>query len=285
MIVVTGATGRLGRLVIDALTTTTDPTDIVAGVRIPDNAADLAERGVTVRRLDYDEPTSVRSALADADQVLLISSSEVGRRVPQHQAVIDAASAEGVALFAYTSVLHAATTPLKLAAEHLATEQAIARSGLPFTFLRNSWYTENYTENLAPALAHGTLIVSAAAGRIAAASRADFAHAAAAVLTGSGHDGSVYELAGEPVTMTDLAAIVSAKVGREIGYTDLPPADYRGALIAAGLPDTFAELLVDADVNIANGWLDAPSATLERLIGRPPTPLAAAVQAALTPVG
>jgi NAD(P)H dehydrogenase (quinone) len=285
MIVVTGASGHLGRLVIDALTTTVDPAEVVAGVRTPRNAADLAERGVNVRRLDYDEPSTLRGALTGADKVLLISGSEPGRRLPQHQAVVDAASAEGVSLLAYTSVLHAATAPLKLAAEHLATEQTIARAGLPSTILRNGWYTENYTEHLALALQNGTLIGSAGEGRIAAAARADFAAAAAAVLTGTGHEGAVYELAGDPFTMADLAAVVSEQVGREIRYTDLPPAEYKTALTAAGVPEAYAELLVDADLNIANGWLDAPAATLATLTGRPPTPLADAVRAALTPVG
>jgi NAD(P)H dehydrogenase (quinone) len=280
MIVVTGASGHLGRLVIDALTATVDSGEVVAGVRTPDKVADLAERGVVVRRLDYDEPDTVRSALAGAAKVLLISGREVGRRVPQHQAVIDAAVAEGVSLLAYTSILRCETSPLLLAAEHRATEQAIARSGLPATLLRHGWYTENYTENLGPAFEHGTFIGSAGAGRIAAATRADFAAADAAVLTGSGHEGAVYELGGEAFTMVDLAAAVSAEVGRTIGYTDLPPVDYRAALVQAGVPGPYADVLVDADVNIAQGHLDASPSPLASLMGRPPTPLADALRAA-----
>lgn len=281
MIVVTGASGHLGRLVIKALTQVVDPSRVVAGARTPSKVADLAERGVVVRTLDYDQPDTVRNALTGASKVLLISSSEVGRRLAQHQVVIDAAVAEGVSHLAYTSMLRAGTSPAQLAQEHRATEQAINESGLPSTLLRHGWYIENYTENLAPVLENDSFIGSAGAGLIAAATRADYATADVAVLTQEGHVGAVYELGGEAFTMSDLAAAVSAEVGRTIGYADLPPAEYRAALVQAGVPEPYAEVLVDADVNIAQGHLDVSSRELTKLIGRQPTPLADAVRAAV----
>ena len=277
MIVVTGASGHLGRLVIDQLATSTPAADIVAGVRNPASVEDLAERGVQVRTLDYDRPDTVRDALAGADRVLLVSSSEIGQRAQQHQTVIDAATREGVSLLAYTTILHADTSTLALAAEHQATEAAIVASGLPSVLLRNGWYIENYTENLAPALEHGTFVGSAGDGRIAAATRSDYAAAAAAVLTGTTVPGTVYELAGPRFTMTEFAAEVSRQLGRTIGYTDVASADHHAILVQAGLPTPYADLLVDADLGIARGQLDGTADTLTALIGRPPTSLREAV--------
>jgi NAD(P)H dehydrogenase (quinone) len=281
MIVVTGASGHLGRLVIDSLLDRVTPEAVVAAVRTPEKVDDLAARGVVVRRLDYDEPATARAALAGAERVLLISASEVGRRVPQHAAVIDAAAAEGVAQFAYTSILHADRNPIVLAAEHRATESLIHDAGLPATLLRNGWYLENYTENLAPAIEHGTIVGSAGAGRVAAAGRADFAAAAAAVLTTEGHAGASYELAGHAFTMAELAAVLSDVLGREITYTDLPPVAHRDMLLSAGLPAAFAELLVDADRNVAAGNLFETTSDLEALLGRSPATLETALRAVL----
>lgn len=285
MILVTGATGHLGRLVINSLRRTVQPDEIVAGVRDPTLAADLAAAGIPVRILDYDRPATVRDALADVERVLLISSSEVGRRVVQHRAVIDAAVAANVSFLAYTSILHAHWSTVSLAGEHRETEAMIVESGLPYTMLRNSWYLENYTENLRPALAHGALIGSAADGRIAAAARADYAAAAAVVLIGEGHGGVVYELAGHGFTMAELAAELSEQSGHTIAYRDLPAADHRAALLEGGLPEHVATLLVDADRGVAHGDLDAPSDTLESLIGRAPTSMRQAVSAALAGIG
>ena len=255
-------------------------------MRTPGDAADLAERGVTVRRLDYDEPASLPGALAGADKVLLISSSQVGRRVPQHQTVVDAASAEGVSLLAYTSVLHAATSPLHLAAEHLATERIIARSGLASTILRNGWYMENYTENLAPALQHGTLIGSAGDGshRRRHPCRLRRRRRGRAHRQRPRREPSTSWPANRSRWPTSPPSCPSRSAARSATPT-CRQAEYRAALTAAGVPDAFAELLVDADVNIANGWLDAPATTLAALIGRPTTPLPVAIRAALSPVG
>lgn len=282
MFIVTGATGKLGRHVIEGLLEKVPANQVVAAVRDPAKAADLAARGVQVRRADYSRPETLESAFAGAQKVLLISSSEVGQRVAQHQAVVNAARKAGARLIAYTSILRADSSRMLLAGEHKATEELIRASGVPFVFLRNGWYIENYTENLAPALAHGALVGSADGGRIAAATRADYAAAAVAVLTGSGHENKVYELAGDtPFTMAELAAEVSRQVGRAIVYKDLPPEQYQGVLVGAGVPAPFAEVLVNSDLGAARGELNDMSGDLRRLIGRPTTPLAQAVAAGL----
>lgn len=281
MIVVTGATGHLGRLVIEALLKKLPAREIAGAARNPEKAKDLAARGVEVRRADYSKPETLRTAFAGAHKLLFVSSSEVGQRVSQHAAVVQAAKEAGVNLLAYTSILRAETSRLALAAEHKFTEETIRASGLPYAFLRNGWYLENYTENLAPALQRGALVGSANGGRIAAAARADYADAAVAVLTGP-VEKKVYELAGDhPFTMSELAAEVSRQAGKLVAYRDLPPDQYRAVLTGAGLPASYAALLVDADVQVARGELDDSTGELRRLIGRPTTPLAAAVRVAL----
>jgi len=282
MIVVTGATGKLGRLVVEALVKKVPSREIVAAVRSPEKAKDLAARGVELRGADYSRPETLATAFAGAEKVLLVSSSEVGRRVAQHAAAIDAAKRAGVRLLAYTSILHGEASKLALAAEHQATEAALRASGLAWVFLRNGWYVENYTEHLGPALANGAFVGSAGAGRIAAATRADLAEAAVAVLTGPGHERTAYELAGDhPFTMAELAAEVSRQTGKRIPYQDLPPEQYKAVLTGAGVPGPYADLLVDSDLGIARGELDDASGDLRRLIGRATTPLADAVAAAL----
>ena len=282
MIVVTGATGKLGRLVVGGLLQKLPAGQIAVAVRHPDKAADLKARGVQVRQADYSKPESLDAAFAGATRVLLISSSEVGQRAAQHQAVVRAAKKAGVALLAYTSVLRAETSGLGLAAEHKATEHAIRDAKLNFVFLRNGWYIENYTENLGSALAHGKIFGAAGEGRIAAATRADFAAAAVTVLSGAGHENKIYELSGDAsFTMADLAAEVARQSGKSVTYTNLPPEEYRKVLLGAGVPAPYADLLVDSDQGIARGELNDTSGDLRRLIGRPTTPLADAVAAAL----
>jgi NAD(P)H dehydrogenase (quinone) len=282
MIVVTGATGKLGRLVVEGLLQKVPAQHVAVAVRSPEKAADLAARGVQVRRADYGKPETLQAAFAGAEKVLLVSSSEVGQRLAQHQSVVSAVKSAGARLLAYTSVLRADTSRLALAAEHKATEEVVRASGLPFTFLRNGWYLENYTEHLGPALALGAIVGSAGAGRVAAATRADYAAAAVAVLTGAGHESKIYELAGDrPFTMTELAAEVSRHAGKDVVYEDLPPEQYKAVLTGAGVPAPFADLLVDSDLGIARGELDNSSGDLRRLIGRPTTPLAQAVAAAV----
>jgi NAD(P)H dehydrogenase (quinone) len=281
MILITGTSGHLGRLVVQQLAARTDPSTIVATARSLDTIADLAALGAVTRELDYDRPDTIAAALDGVSQVLLVSSSEIGRRIPQHTAVIDAAASAGVEHIAYTSILRAGTSPLIAAVDHRATEEVLAASGVTTTRLRHGWYIENYTENLAPALEFGVIIGSAGDGRIAAATRADYAAADAAVLLDPSLRGRTYELVGHAFTMAEYAAVVSAATSREIPYIDLPGDEYRNALLGAGLPEPLAEFLVDADLGIAQGELDADPTILERLAGRPLTGLDATVRAAV----
>lgn len=282
MIVVTGASGQLGRLVIQSLLKTVPAAGIVAAVRQPAAVADLAALGVQVRQADYAQPATLDAAFQGATKVLLISSSALGERVAQHGNVIDAARHAGVALLAYTSLLHADTSPLGLAAEHTATEALLRASGVPHVLLRNGWYTENYLASLPAVLQHGAVIGSAGEGRIASAARADYADAAAAVLTRDDQAGQVHELAGDTsYTLAEFAAEVGRQTGRAIPYVNLPEADYRGALLGAGLPEPLAHLLADSDVGASKGGLFDDGHRLSALIGRPTTALAAMVEAAL----
>ncbi|MCG2577242.1 SDR family oxidoreductase [Dechloromonas sp. XY25] len=282
MIVVTGASGQLGRLVIEALLNKVPAGEIVAAVRNPGKVADLAARGVQVRQADYDQPASLAAAFKGADKLLLISASEVGRRVPQHRAAIDAAKAAGVGLLAYTSLLHADTSPLPLAAEHKETESLIRASGLPAVILRNGWYTENYTAGVPTALQYGVVLGSAGQGRIASAARADYAAAAAAVLTQENQAGRIYELAGDDsYTLTELAAEIAHQSGKAVAYQNLPESEFKAALLGAGLPDFLATLLAESDVGASKGGLFDDSRQLSALIRRPTTPLAESVKLAL----
>ncbi|MET3903269.1 SDR family oxidoreductase [Paenarthrobacter sp. 4246] len=281
-IVVAGATGQLGRHVVEALLERNVPAaDIVATGRSVEKLSDFAERGVTVQEMDYENPASVAEALKGATKVLLISSSAVGQRVEQHRTVIEAAKTEGVELLAYTSIANADTTGMKLAAEHQATEELLKESGVPFVLLRNSWYLENYTEQLQGTLAQGAIAGSAGDGKVSGATRADYAQAAAAVLVADHQAGKVYELGGDHAfTLDQLASEISSAAGREIAYNDLPANEYQQILVGAGVPDAFAEILADSDLGIARGDLLVTSGDLQKLIGRPSTPLSEAVRSA-----
>ncbi|MBQ0933534.1 SDR family oxidoreductase [Ideonella sp. 4Y16] len=283
MYAVTGANGQLGRLVIRQLIARgVPPAQIAALVRRPAQAADLAALGVALREADYDRPDTLAAALAGVDRLLLISSSEVGRRAPQHQAVIDAARAAGVGFLAYTSLLHADRSPLGLAAEHVTTEAALRASGLPHALLRHGWYTENYLASLPPALQHGAFIGAAGEGRISSATRQDYAEADAAVLLAPPASGTVLELAGdEAYTLAEFAAELGRQSGRSLPYVNLPQAEFEAALAGAGLPAPLAALLADSDAGAAQGALFDGGRALSALIQRPTTPLAQAMAAAL----
>ena len=282
MIVITGATGQLGRLVIESLLQTVPASEIVAAVRSPEKAQDLAARGVQVRQANYTKPATLEAAFAGAHKLLLISSSEVGQRAPQHRAVIEAAQRAGVKLVAYTSLLHADSSPLALAGEHNETEAMLRASGLPFVLLRNGWYTENYAASVPAALAHGVVLGSAVDGRIASAARADYAAAAAAVLTLDNQAGKVYELAGDAsYTLAELAAEIAAQADKPVVYNDMPQAAFEAALLGFGLPAGLASLLADSDVGASKGGLFDDSHQLSALIGRPTTPMAATIAQAV----
>ena len=284
MIIVTGATGQLGRQVVQQLLEKVPAAQVAVVVRDASKAADFAARGVSVRVADYNQPATVDAALEGAEKVLLISGTEIGKRVAQHTVVVEAAKKRGVKLLAYTSIPHADTTPLKLAAEHRETEQVIRASGVPFTFLRNGWYTENYTGRLPPALAQGAIFGATKGATIGVAARADYAAAAITVLTGSGHENRAYELTGDGnFTLPAYAAEISRLTGKTVVHTEVSPEALEQALVAAGLPAPFAAIMADCDVGISQGALTDPSGDLTRLIARPVTPwretLAAAIKA------
>ncbi|HEP0986218.1 TPA: SDR family oxidoreductase [Enterobacter ludwigii] len=282
MIAITGATGQLGQLVIEQLLNTVPANQIVAIVRNPAKAEALSQQGITVRQGDYADESTMTSALNGVEKLLLISSSEVGQRATQHQNVINAAKAAGVKFIAYTSLLHADKSPLGLHVEHVATEKALAESGIPYALLRNGWYTENYLASAPPALEHGVFIGAAGEGKIASATRADYAAAAAKVISGDGHAGNVYELAGDHAwTLSELAAELSKQSGKNVAYQNMSEADFAAALKGVGLPAGLAEMLADSDVGASKGGLFDDSHTLSKLIGRPTTPLSESIKAIL----
>ncbi|HFN3704467.1 TPA: SDR family oxidoreductase [Enterobacter hormaechei] len=282
MIAITGATGQLGQHVIEELLKTVPASQIVAIVRNPAKAEALRQQGVVVRQADYTDEAAFTTALNGVDKLLLISSSEVGQRAVQHQNVINAAKAAGVKFIAYTSLLHADKSPLGLHVEHVETENALAASGVPYALLRNGWYTENYLASAPPALEHGVFMGAASEGKIASATRADYAAAAAKVISEEGHAGKVYELAGDNAwTLSELAAELSKQSGKPVTYQNLSEADFAAALKGVGLPAGLAEMLADSDTGASKGGLFDDSRTLSKLIGRPTTSLAESVKAIL----
>ena len=282
MIAITGATGQLGQHVIEELLKTVPASQIVAIVRNPAKAEALSNQGIVVRQGDYTDQAAFTTALSGVDKLLLISSSEVGQRATQHQNVINAAKAAGVKFIAYTSLLHADTSPLGLHVEHVETEKALAASGVPYALLRNGWYTENYLASAPPALEQGVFIGAAGEGKIASATRADYAAAAAKVVSEDGHAGNVYELAGDSAwTLSELAAELSKQSGKPVAYQNLSEADFAAALKGVGLPAGLADMLADSDTGASKGGLFDDSRTLSKLIGRPTTTLAESVKSIL----
>ena len=278
-IAVTGATGQLGRLVVEQLKSRSSADNIVALVRTPEKALDL---GVNARDFDYNQTEGLEEALNGVDTLLLISGSEVGQRATQHSNVIEAAKKAGIKWIVYTSLLHADTSTLSLAGEHLATEKMLKESGVEHTILRNGWYTENYTGSIDGALAGGAFIGSAGDGKISSAARADFAEAAAVVLSDESHKGKVYELAGDDsYTLSDLAEEISKQTGKDIPYKNLAEADYASALKSFGIPEAFAEAIASWDVSASKGDLFDDSKQLSKLIGRATTPMAETVKVTL----
>lgn len=276
---ITGATGQLGRLVVEKLKQRVDTGNLVALVRSPDKASDL---NIEARPFDYTKSAALSDSLQDVDHLLLISGSEIGQRKIQHQNIIEAAQAAGVKWIVYTSLLHADTSSLSLAEEHVETEKMLKESGIPHTILRNGWYTENYTGSIPAAVTAGAFIGSAGDGKISSATRSDFAEAAAVVLVGEGHVGKVYELGGdEAYTLKDLAAEISKQVGKTIPYNNLSEAEYADTLTSMGLPEGLAKAFASFDTGAAQDDLFNDGKVLSQLIGRPTTSLSEAVKAAL----
>ncbi len=276
---ITGATGQLGRLVVEKLKQRVNPDSLVALVRDPEKAADL---GIEARVFDYTRPETLASALEGIDHLLLISGNEVGQREAQHRNVIEAAQRAGVKWIVYTSLLRADSSSLSLAPEHAATERLLEKTGIPYTILRNGWYTENYTGSLVGSVQAGALAGSAGEGKVSSAAREDYAEAAAVVLSGEGHVGKVYELAGdEAYTLKELAAEVSRQAGKEVPYNNLPEAEYAQLLVSLGVPEGFAQAIAQWDTGASKNDLFDDSKVLSKLIGRPTTPLSVSVKDAL----
>jgi len=283
-ILVTGASGQLGRLVVEALLARgVAPSEVVAAARRPEALDGLAARGVATARLDYDDPASARAAMAGVDRLLLVSGPVVGNRVAQHTAVIDAAAAAGVELLAYTSFSKAATTTMPLGAEHRGTETVIRASGLPYALLRNNWYSEGYLGTLAQARETGEVVASVGDGRVASVARADLAEAAAAVLATGGHENTVYELGGDHAWDYDeLAEVLTDLLERNVVHRRITPEEHQAALVAAGAPEGAAAFAVSLDTGIREGWLGEVTGDLSRLVGRPTVPLIETLRAGLT---
>lgn len=275
-IAITGATGQLGQFAVAKLKEKTASENLVALVRTPKKATDL---GIEARAFDYSKPETLAESLKGIDELLLISGTEFGQREKQHRNVINAAKEAGVKRIVYTSLLHAATSEMALAPEHVATEKALSESGVTYTILRNGWYTENYAGSIPGSIQAGAFIGSAGEGKISSATREDFAEAAAVVLTTEGHENKIYELAGdESYTLTDLAAEISNQINKDIPYSNLPKSDFVTALLGIGLPEGFAQVLADSDEKASKGALFSDDKTLSTLIGRPTTPLAIVVK-------
>ncbi|WP_240007420.1 SDR family oxidoreductase [Pseudaquidulcibacter saccharophilus] len=275
MIFIAAATSQLGNLVIQSLLEKIPASQIIAGVRDTNKAQNLSAKGVTLRIADYNDPDGLERALLGVDKLLLISSGDIAAsRQQQHANVIDAAKKAGVGLIAYTSILNADTSELLLAKDHQETEKYLKASGVPYVFLRDGWYIENYTGSIPVALQHGAIIGASGDGKISAAARKDYAEAAAVVLTSDGHENKIYELAGDNAfTLNEYADELSKQVGKTIPYVNLPKDEYAAALVGAGLPEALVNILADSDIGASKGQLYSKSKDLGGLIGRPTTTL------------
>jgi NAD(P)H dehydrogenase (quinone) len=278
---VTGASGQLGKFVLGELLQKVEAKDVVAIVRDPAKLSDFADRGIEVRRGDYDDPASLESALAGVDRLLLISGNTLGERPRQHKNVVDAAKKAGVGYMAYTSILKADDTPIKLGGEHRATEETLAESGLTYDLIRNGWYNENYVGSLPAQVEAGVITGAAGQGRVSSAARADYAAGAAEVLV-NGKGGDVYQVAGdESWSMEEFAAEVSRQSGREVRYQDMSEEDYAKSLEAIGLPEYVARIVANSNASVALGALEDSGRTLSRLTGRKTTPIGETIAKAL----
>lgn len=276
-IAITGVTGKLGQIVVKGLKEQIAADQIIGLVRSPEKASELG-LGIATRLADFEKPETLESALEGIDTLLLISGSEMGKRAAQHANIIQAAKKNNVKWIIYTSLLHADTSSISLAGEHLATEADLRSSGIPYTLMRNGWYTENYTSAVAKAVANGAFLGSAKDGKISSAARADYAAAAIAILTSPGHEGKVYELAGDDAwTLSDLAAETSRQTGKDIAYVDMPEAEYAKTLSGFGIPEAISQAIAGWDVSVSEGALFDDSKVLSNLIGRPTTSLSVVV--------
>lgn len=281
-LLVTAANGHLGRLVVDALLARgVAASDLVAGVRTPAKAEDLSERGVRVVEFDYARPETLAPALEGVTRVLLVSGTDADR-VSGHRNVIEAVRAAGVERLVYTSAPRVDEIDYALGADHLATERAIADSGVDATILRNNWYTENYLDAVSRAADSGVIAAAVGDARVASASRKDYAEAAAVALTSDDLGGQTLELGGDVAwTYDELAAAAGEVLGREVSYQAISLDDLTAGLQQAGLDAGTAAFVAGIDDAIARGALSQTDGTLARLIGRPTTPLVDGLRAGL----
>lgn len=276
---ITGATGQLGKLVVEHLKSKVGKDNVVALVRTLEKASEL---GVVTRTFDYDKLEGMTEQLKGIDRLLLISANEVGQRLRQHKNVIDAAQKAGIKWLVYTSLLHADSTTINLAGEHKETEKMLKASGIDYTILRNGWYTENYTGSVKGALAGGAFIGSAGSGKIASAARTDYAEAAAVVLSDDSYKGKVFELAGDQAyTLSDLAGEISNQTGKNIPYRNLHETEYAKILESFNVPKDLSASIASWDISASKGDLFDDSKQLSKLIGRPTTSLKESVKLAL----
>lgn len=277
-ILVTGATGQLGSLIVQHLRRRAPDVQVIAGGR---RTATI--EGAEYRHVDYDRPDTLDAAMEGVTRVVLVSGSEAGKRIPQHRAVIDAAARAGVKLLAYTSILNADRNPMQLAQEHRGTEQALAEGRVPYVLCRNGWYSENYLGSAPVAIQYGVLMSASGKGRLSTATRNDYAEGAAALILRDDHQpGQAYELAGSTsFDKHEFAQMLTRLSGKPVAVEDLSEADYAASLLQAGLPEPFARILADSDAKSGEGWLFDDSRTLEKIIGRPTTPIEVTLQEAL----
>ncbi|MFA6839089.1 MAG: SDR family oxidoreductase [Dysgonamonadaceae bacterium] len=276
---ITGATGQLGRLIVDKLKDRISPENIVALVRTPEK---IDDKTIEARQFNYDVPDSLAKSLEGIDHLMLISGSEVGKRKQQHENVINAAKKAGVKWIVYTSLLHADSSSISLAGEHRATEAALKASGIAHTILRNGWYTENYTSSIPASVKNGAIIGCAGEGKISSATREDYAEAAAVVLTSADQQGKVYELAGDKhYRLKELATEVSLQTGKDIPYQNITETEYVAILTSMGIPDEYAKTIVGFDTAASRNDLFDDSKQLSQLIGRPTTALSQSVKEVL----
>ena len=282
-IAVTGATGKLGQLVVNGLLKKGPSDKIIAVVRDQKKAQPLVKRGAEARVAHYGDPVALKAAFSGVDRLLLISSSEVGKRTEQHKNVIDAAKAAGVKHIMYTSAPKATTTALVVAPEHKATEENILKSGMKYTILRNNWYTENYKDRVETARKTGAVVAAAGEGRVASATRADYAAGAVEVLLGTGHEGKIYELGGDHAwDFNELAETIEKIIGKPVAYKSVDVPTLLNILKEAGLDEGIAGFMAAVDGNIAEGALSEVTGELSRLIGRPTTPLRKGLEDAIS---
>ncbi|MGG1679883.1 SDR family oxidoreductase [Neobacillus sp. NRS-1170] len=267
---VTGATGKLGTKVVETLLKTVPASHLAVSVRNPEKAAELQARGVEVRQGDFDRPETLDSAFAGIDRLLLISADgDNETRIRQHTDAVAAAERAGVKFIAYTSLANASETTMFLAPPHVATEAAILKTGIPFSFLRNNWYLENEIPSIQGVLAGAPWVTSAGSGKVGWALQQDYAEAAAAVLAGDGHENTIYELSGKPVSQEELVSALSTVLGKEIPVQQVDDATYADIMKGAGLPDFLIPFLVGIQKGIRDGALEIESNDFEKLLGRP----------------